>query len=172
MIQFGTGKVDFAGVFAHAEGRRLRWADHGRVLQGRRNRRRDDGECAGQSRVPRERPGAGVGRRTMAAFSRREFFKKTATDAAVAGFLAASAAELRANPLGLPIGSQTYPHRAHDQGWQFCRPAEDARRHRRSGGSSCARRSATPSSPACPMGSRSGRSSPITVSSVRALTSA
>ena len=48
----------------------------------------------------------------MAAFSRREFLKKTATDAAVAGFLAASAAELRANPLGLPIGSQTYPHRA------------------------------------------------------------
>ena len=48
----------------------------------------------------------------MAACSRREFLKKTATDAAVAGFLAASGAELRANPLGLPIGSQTYPHRA------------------------------------------------------------
>ena len=48
----------------------------------------------------------------MAALSRREFLKKTAADAAVAGFLAAGAAELRANPLGLPIGSQTYPHRA------------------------------------------------------------
>ena len=48
----------------------------------------------------------------MAALSRRELLKKTATDAAVAGFLAAGAAELRANPLGLPIGSQTYPHRA------------------------------------------------------------
>jgi sugar phosphate isomerase/epimerase len=48
----------------------------------------------------------------MAVFSRRAFLKKTATDAAVAGFLAAGAAELRANPLGLPIGSQTYPHRA------------------------------------------------------------
>jgi sugar phosphate isomerase/epimerase len=48
----------------------------------------------------------------MAAVSRREFLKKTATDAAVAGFLAAGVAELRANPLGLPIGSQTYPHRA------------------------------------------------------------
>jgi sugar phosphate isomerase/epimerase len=48
----------------------------------------------------------------MAAISRREFFKKTATDAAVAGFLAAAAgATLKANPLGLPIGSQTYPHR-------------------------------------------------------------
>jgi hypothetical protein len=49
----------------------------------------------------------------MAAISRREFFRKTATDAAVAGFLAAGgAAILRANPLGMPIGSQTYPHRA------------------------------------------------------------
>ena len=48
----------------------------------------------------------------MPAVSRREFLKKTATDAAVAGFLAAGVAELRANPLGLPIGSQTYPHRA------------------------------------------------------------
>ena len=37
--------------------------------------------------------------------------KTAATDAAVAGFLAAGVVELRANPLGLPIGSQTYPHR-------------------------------------------------------------
>jgi sugar phosphate isomerase/epimerase len=48
----------------------------------------------------------------VAALSRREFLKKTGTEAAVAGFLAAGAAELRANPLGLPIGSQTWPHRA------------------------------------------------------------
>jgi sugar phosphate isomerase/epimerase len=48
----------------------------------------------------------------MAAISRREFFKKAGTDAAVAGLLAASAARLKAAPLGLPIGSQTYPHRA------------------------------------------------------------
>jgi sugar phosphate isomerase/epimerase len=47
----------------------------------------------------------------MADLSRREFFRKTATDAVVAGFVAAGVAELRANPLGLPIGSQTYPHR-------------------------------------------------------------
>src|SRR5260370_40205060 len=47
----------------------------------------------------------------MTALSRREFFRKPATDAAMTGFLAACAAELRANPLGLPIGSQTYPHR-------------------------------------------------------------
>jgi len=44
-------------------------------------------------------------------FSRREFLKKTGTQAAAAGFLAAGVAELRANPLGLPIGSQTWPHR-------------------------------------------------------------
>ena len=48
----------------------------------------------------------------MAALSRREFLKKTGTEAAVAGFLAAGVAETRANPLGLPIGSQTWPHRA------------------------------------------------------------
>ena len=49
----------------------------------------------------------------MAAMTRREFFKKTATDAAVAGFLSAGGvATLKANPLGMPIGSQTYPHRA------------------------------------------------------------
>jgi len=48
----------------------------------------------------------------MSAMSRREFFKKTATDAAVAGFLAVAASRsANANPLGLPIGSQTYPHR-------------------------------------------------------------
>jgi sugar phosphate isomerase/epimerase len=48
----------------------------------------------------------------MAAISRREFFRKTATDAAVAGILAAAGgALLEANPLGIPIGSQTYPHR-------------------------------------------------------------
>jgi len=49
----------------------------------------------------------------MAAITRREFFKKTATDAAVAGlFVAGGVATLRAKPLGMPIGSQTYPHRA------------------------------------------------------------
>jgi sugar phosphate isomerase/epimerase len=47
----------------------------------------------------------------MAGHSRRAFLKKTVTDAAVAGFLAGGAADLHANPLGLPIGSQTWPHR-------------------------------------------------------------
>jgi sugar phosphate isomerase/epimerase len=44
--------------------------------------------------------------------SRREFMKRAAACSGAAGFLAASAAELRANPLGLPIGSQVYPLRS------------------------------------------------------------
>ena len=47
----------------------------------------------------------------MAHLSRREFLQKAAADAAAAGFLAAGATTLHANPLGLPIGSQTWPHR-------------------------------------------------------------
>ena len=47
----------------------------------------------------------------MSSLSRREFLRKTATDAAAAGLVAVGVAELRANPLGLPIGSQTWPHR-------------------------------------------------------------
>jgi sugar phosphate isomerase/epimerase len=48
----------------------------------------------------------------MAEISRREFFRQAGADVAVAGCLAAGAVTLKANPLGLPIGSQTYPHRA------------------------------------------------------------
>src|SRR5271167_3319245 len=48
----------------------------------------------------------------MATSSRREFKKKTALCSGVAGFLVANAAELRANPLGLPVGSQVYPLRS------------------------------------------------------------
>ncbi len=44
----------------------------------------------------------------MSATSRREFFRNAATNAAVAGFLSASARMLRANPLGMPIGCQTW----------------------------------------------------------------
>ena len=47
----------------------------------------------------------------MPGFSRREFFRKAATGTAAAGILSAGVLDLRANPLGLPIGSQTYPHR-------------------------------------------------------------
>src|SRR5882762_6880798 len=47
----------------------------------------------------------------MPAFSRREFLKYSATHAAAAGFLCVGALELRANPLGMPIGCQTWPVR-------------------------------------------------------------
>ena len=47
----------------------------------------------------------------MPAYSRREFLKQSTTTVAAAGFFAAGARGLRASPLGLPIGSQTYPHR-------------------------------------------------------------
>ncbi len=48
----------------------------------------------------------------MAASSRREFMKRAAVCSGAAGFLAANAAEVRANPLGLPIGCQVYPLRS------------------------------------------------------------
>ncbi len=48
----------------------------------------------------------------MSAISRREFFQKSATSAAAMSLLAAHVARLKASPLGIPIGSQTYPHRA------------------------------------------------------------
>jgi sugar phosphate isomerase/epimerase len=44
--------------------------------------------------------------------SRRQFFEKASTGVVVAGILAGRGAELDASPLGLPIGSQTWPHRA------------------------------------------------------------
>src|SRR6267142_6986741 len=47
----------------------------------------------------------------MPAISRREFLKYSATHAAAAGFLSAGVLELRANPLGMPIGCQTWPVR-------------------------------------------------------------
>src|SRR6266403_998607 len=48
----------------------------------------------------------------MAATTRREFLKSAAACAGAAGILAANPADLRANPLGLPIGSQVYPLRS------------------------------------------------------------
>jgi sugar phosphate isomerase/epimerase len=47
----------------------------------------------------------------MSDMSRREFVKTAAMQAAAAGFLSAGELELRANPLGLPIGCQTWPVR-------------------------------------------------------------
>src|SRR5882672_5010776 len=48
---------------------------------------------------------------SMPEISRREFIKNAATSAAAAGFLSIGASGLRANPLGMPIGCQTWPVR-------------------------------------------------------------
>jgi sugar phosphate isomerase/epimerase len=48
----------------------------------------------------------------MTDISRRDFFERAGAGSITAAVLLASARRLRANPLGLPIGSQTYPHRA------------------------------------------------------------
>ncbi len=48
----------------------------------------------------------------MSTLSRREFYSKTALGSGLAGLWLAESAALRANPLGLPIGSQVYPMRA------------------------------------------------------------
>ena len=47
----------------------------------------------------------------MSALSRREFCKIASAQAAAAGFLATGVLDLRANPLGMPIGCQTWPVR-------------------------------------------------------------
>ena len=47
----------------------------------------------------------------MSAISRRDFCKSAAMQAAAAGFLFSSVRELRATPLGMPIGCQTWPVR-------------------------------------------------------------
>jgi sugar phosphate isomerase/epimerase len=48
----------------------------------------------------------------MAAMSRREFLETAAVCSGAAALLAAGTRELRASPLGLPIGSQVYPVRS------------------------------------------------------------
>src|SRR5436305_4946415 len=47
----------------------------------------------------------------METMSRRKFIQKVAVHSAACGSLAASVANVRANPLGLPIGSQVWPLR-------------------------------------------------------------
>ena len=47
----------------------------------------------------------------MSNISRREFLQKATASAAVAGLLGEGLLELRANPLGMPIGCQTWPVR-------------------------------------------------------------
>jgi sugar phosphate isomerase/epimerase len=48
----------------------------------------------------------------MSVISRRELFRQSVKRAAVAGLASQAALELHADPLGLPIGCQTYPVRA------------------------------------------------------------
>ena len=48
----------------------------------------------------------------MTRMSRRAFIRQAGGGAAAAGIIAAHAGTLDAKPLGLPIGSQTWPHRA------------------------------------------------------------
>jgi sugar phosphate isomerase/epimerase len=47
----------------------------------------------------------------MDEISRREFLKQSTATSAAAAFLPIFAREMQMNPLGLPIGSQTWPHR-------------------------------------------------------------
>jgi sugar phosphate isomerase/epimerase len=61
----------------------------------------------------------------MPVISRRDFLKQSATQAALAGFLAVDSRELHANPLGLPIGSQTYPHRQRIKNGDFAGLCKD-----------------------------------------------
>src|SRR5580704_11255793 len=48
----------------------------------------------------------------MPAISRREFIKTTSSTAILGAALSASSRTLHANPLGMPIGCQTWPVRA------------------------------------------------------------
>jgi sugar phosphate isomerase/epimerase len=60
----------------------------------------------------------------MPEYSRRAFLKKSAAGAVAAGLLPGSA-RMRANPLGLPIGSQTYPHRQRIKDGDFAGLCQD-----------------------------------------------
>src|SRR5688500_12185884 len=55
----------------------------------------------------------------MDEISRREFLKWSAATSAAAAFVPFAAREMQMNPLGLPIGSQTWPHRQRIQDGDF-----------------------------------------------------
>jgi sugar phosphate isomerase/epimerase len=61
----------------------------------------------------------------MSALSRRDFFKKTGTSAIAMSLLASQVARLKASPLGIPIGSQTYPHAARIKAGEFAQLMKD-----------------------------------------------
>src|SRR5215475_15671679 len=65
--------------------------------------------------------------REMSGMSRRELLRMAAQDAAAAGLLAAGAREMGAVPVGIPIGSQTYPHRKRIQDGDFAGLCRDMR---------------------------------------------
>src|SRR5574339_272825 len=58
-------------------------------------------------------------RTPMTTMSRREFIRQAGMEATVAAALVSRGAPLGASPLGLPIGSQTWPHRAMIKGGNF-----------------------------------------------------
>jgi len=57
--------------------------------------------------------------------SRRQFLKKSTVNAGGAGLLSVAARKLQGNPLGLPIGSQTYPHRLRIKSGDFAGLCKD-----------------------------------------------
>lgn len=61
----------------------------------------------------------------MAGMTRRDFLETAGKGAAVAGVVAATRASLRADPLAIPIGSQTYPSRARIGQGQFVQVLKD-----------------------------------------------
>jgi sugar phosphate isomerase/epimerase len=61
----------------------------------------------------------------MTTISRRDFFRKTGTSALAMSLLASQVAKLKANPLGIPIGSQTYPHATRIKAGEFAQLMKD-----------------------------------------------
>jgi sugar phosphate isomerase/epimerase len=61
----------------------------------------------------------------MSELSRREFFHTAGKGAAALGLAAAAGVSLRADPLGIPIGSQTYPVRVRIANGEFVQVLKD-----------------------------------------------
>lgn len=61
----------------------------------------------------------------MSQINRRQFFERTGAASAALAFMAASGVKLKANPLGIPIGSQTYPHRSRIAAGEFAALLKD-----------------------------------------------
>ena len=61
----------------------------------------------------------------MTDISRREFIQQSAAGVAAAAFVPIAARELMPNPLGMPIGSQTWPHRERIKAGDFAGLCKD-----------------------------------------------